>query len=378
METLRILWLNWRDIANPAAGGAELYTYQIAMRWALEGHEVTLFTSQYANCRREEYKDGLRIVRRGNASSVYLEAPHFLESQNAKGTRYDVIIEGINTIPFFSKMYGRNSLVVALVYQLTGEIFGKELGYSLGGIFRILENRFYAPWYLRKADHVVTLSDSTKNEILILCGLGSEDVSVVPPGVDHDTFGPGPKSEIPLLLFMNRLVKYKQPDHLILGMNEILSQVPKAKLVIVGTPSGERYKAYLRQLVRTNGLEAAVSFLLPKPFAWPKKALLQQAWIHVLPSVKEGFGLSILESAACGTPTVGYDVAGVRDAVIPNKTGILVEPDNRKALSEAIVRILTDEELRSQLGRNAVCRAAGFRWAKSANQFMEALRTLVP
>ncbi len=375
METLRILWLNWRDITSPAAGGAELYTHQVAMRLAREGHEVTLFTSRYPGCREEVEKDGVSIVRKGTASTVYLAAPRFFSTQTRKRIRYDVIVDAINTVPFLSPLYVGSAFVIALVYQLTGEIFLKEFAHPVGHLFYALEKCSYIPWYLRRADHIVTLSGSTKAELIGVCSdLDPDKVSVIPPGADHDNFGPGCKSDEPVLLFMNRLVPYKQPEHIIMAMKGICAHVGNTKLIIVGTLVSGRYVNSLLDLVRFLGLESEVSFVLSRPFASSKIALFQQAWIHVLPSMKEGFGLSILEAAACGTPTVGYDVPGVRDAVIQGKTGVLVPSGDTVALASCLTELLLDKEQRGILGEQATRWAMNFQWDDAAKQFESAMR----
>jgi len=371
METLRILWLNWRDITSPWAGGAELYTHQVAKRLTLKGHEVTLFTSRYPGSSEYEEKDGIEIVRRGTKTSVYLEAPRFFRAQRKQGTNYDVVVDAMNTIPFFSPLYARDSTVVALIYQLTGEIFLKQLTRPIGHLLYSLERFSYVPWCLKRADRVVTLSRSNKAELVEICpDLPPEKIIVIPPGVDHDNFRPGYKSDEPLLLFMNRLVRYKQPEHVIMGMKEVCKHVADAKLIIVGTLRTGRYVTYLRHLVKVLGLEEKVSFLLSNPFAGGKVSLLQRAWVHVLPSMKEGFGLSILEAAACGTPTVGYDVPGIRDAVVQGKTGVLVQPGDVLSLAKHVTDLLTDFDRLRLLGERATRWAANFTWDDTARQFM--------
>lgn len=372
---MRILWLNWRDITNPSAGGAELYTHQIALRLAQRGHEVTLFTSAYPKSQHQEIRDGVKIVRKGNSLSVYLEAPRFFRSQNKHGSRFDIIIDAVNTIPFLSPLYVRGAMVVALLYQLTGEIFLREFFPPVGYLLYALERRSYLPWCLTRADRVVTLSESNKRELIDVCqDLNSEKVFVIPPGVDHDNFKPGRKSDEPLLLFMNRLVRYKQPEHLVVAMKEVCALVPNAKLVIVGTLAGNRYATHLRQIVRTLRLEKNIIFHPSRPFLANKILLLQQAWIHALPSMKEGFGLSILEAAACETPTVAYDVTGVRDAVMQGETGLLARAGDISSFTTHLIDLLTNQDKRKLLGKQAAKWSANYSWAKSADKFVEVIR----
>lgn len=78
MESFRILVFNWRCWVNPAMGGAEVFTREVLKRWVGWGHEVTLFTSGFPNCRREEVLDGVRVVRAGGKYSVYWRAREVL------------------------------------------------------------------------------------------------------------------------------------------------------------------------------------------------------------------------------------------------------------------------------------------------------------
>jgi glycosyltransferase involved in cell wall biosynthesis len=320
-------------------------------------------------------KDGIEIIRQGNKLSVYLEAPRFFHARRKGGIRYDVIVDAMNTVPFLSPLYVRDATVVALIYQLTGEIFLKEFVRPLGRLLYSVERSSYVPLCLRRADLVVTLSSSNKAELLGVCpDLAPEKINIVPPGVDHDSFNPGYKSSEPLLLFMNRLVRYKQPEHLIMAMKRICKQVANARLNIVGTPASAKYATHLSNLTKSLGMAERVSFRLSPPFKSGKIPLLQRAWVHVLPSVKEGFGLSILESAACGTPTVGYDVSGVRDAIINGKTGILAAPGDIGSLASHLVDLLTNADQLEHLRVQAMKWAASFSWDYAADQFAIHLR----
>jgi glycosyltransferase involved in cell wall biosynthesis len=221
----------------------------------------------------------------------------------------------------------------------------------------------------------VTLSGSNKSELVdAFPTLSPEKIVVIPPGVDHADFKPGEKSEEPLLLFLNRLVRYKQPEHMIEGMKGVCERVSGAKLFIVGTAANARYAASLRKLVSSLGLDEKVSFRFWRPFSFDKIELLQRAWIHVLPSVKEGFGLSILESAACGTPTVGYDVPGVRDATVQGATGLLAPLGDKDSLVGHVTDLLTNTSKLRLFGQHAIKWAANFPWDRTAERFADTMK----
>jgi glycosyltransferase involved in cell wall biosynthesis len=340
-----------------------------------KGHEVTLFTSGYPGSGDYENKDGVEIVRKGNCLSVYVQAPVYFRAQRKRGTQYDIIVDAMNTIPFFSTLYTQRANVLALVYQLTGQIFLKQFMHPIGHMLYALERHSYVPWLLQRADRVVTLSNSNKSELKeAFPTLPPEKIAVIPPGVDHANFKPGEKSKEPLLLFLNRLVRYKQPEHVIEGMKRVCRDVSDAKLLMVGTPPNAKYSVSLQKLVSSLGLGEKVSFRLQRPFSSDKIELLQRAWIHVLPSVKEGFGLSILESAACGTPTVGYAVSGVRDATVHGETGLLAPPGDKDALANHMTDLLSDATKLKLFGEHASKWATNFPWDLTAERFSDAMK----
>jgi glycosyltransferase involved in cell wall biosynthesis len=157
-------------------------------------------------------------------------------------------------------------------------------------------------------------------------------------------------------------------------MKEICHRIADTELILVGTMTSVEYAASLRSLIRRLGLEEKITLLLSRPFAVSKISLFQRAWVHVLPSMKEGFGLSILEAAACGTPTVGYDVPGVRDAIVQGKTGLLARPGDTSSFATQVTDLLCNAERLKSLGNQASKWAANFRWDTTAGQFLDVMK----
>ena len=369
MESLKILWFNWRDTKNPDAGGAEVLTREIAERWVTAGHEVTLFTSEFPNCRKEEVMDGVRIVRAGGRFSVYWRAKEYYEKCSKHN--FDVVVEGINTIPFFTPVYVSRPKV-SLIFQLTGEVFYRILPKPIAAPARFIEPFVYKILY--KKTIALVLSGSIKKE-LIEIGFNPERVFVAEPGVDYGYYLPGVKTEYPSILYLNRVVPYKNVDHVIRAFKMVRERVPNARLYIVGC-RGTVYESGLRRLAAELGVLDSIefhNFLVGEP----KRKFLQMGWVHILPSTKEGWGISVLEAASCGTPTVAYNVAGLRDSVKNKVTGILVPFNDVGALAEATTEILADEQLRSQMSRNARKWALDFSWERTARGALSALEYAV-
>jgi glycosyltransferase involved in cell wall biosynthesis len=361
---MKILIFNWRDIKNPKAGGAEVYTHEITRRLVKKGHQVTLFTSSFVNSPNRENKDGVEIVRDGGRFGVYWKARKHYKRHFRNN--FDVVVDQVNTMPFFTPLYVSEPKI-ALIFQLTGAVYLDVLPKPLGSIAAALEPYFFKAYSRSK---VVVLSESVKEELVKL-NFSSDNVTVVHPGIEHGDFGLGDKSQTPSVLFLNRVVKYKNVDHLIRAFKAVKEKIPEARLVIAGC-RGDSYEEGLKSMVKSLNMNSDVEFL-PFSTGEKKKKLLQQAWIHVLPSTKEGWGISVLEAAACGTPSVAYNVAGLKNSVKNGVTGILVAHGDIEGLAGSMTQLLSDKTLREQFSSNCLDYSRSFSWDISAEKFLGVL-----
>jgi glycosyltransferase involved in cell wall biosynthesis len=365
MESLKILIFNWRDIKNPEAGGAEIYIHEVAKRLVKKGNEITLFSAKFKNATDEEEIDGIKVVRRGNKSTVYLRARTFFKEMNSK---VDLVIDSINTIPFFTPLYVRDKPKIAIIFQLTGQVFYKVLPKPLAYIAKNAEPFLYKMLY-RKVQSIV-LSQSVKDE-LVSIGLSESNIEVAEPGIDLNFYTPGEKTEYPSVLYLNRIVPYKNVDDLIRAFRIVTNTVPNSKLLIVGC-RGTKYEDYLKKLVCELNLSDSVEFY-PFVTGEKKRDFLQKAWVHVLPSTKEGWGISVTEAAACGTPTIAYDVIGLKDSVRHNVTGFLVPYKDINTLAKKIIDLLFYEELRRKMSTKAHEAALKFTWDRTTTLISNAI-----
>ena len=360
METLKFLVFNWRCWLNPKMGGAEVFTHENVKRWAKAGHEVTLFTSEFPNCRREEVLDGVRIVRAGGKYSVYWKAKNYYKKHFSK-KRYDVVVDEINTRPFLTPKFVKNGeKIVALIHQLAREYWLYETTFPMNYIgYHYLENR----WLRNYVDvSTVTVSESTRQDLL---NLGFEEVFVVPEGLNFTPLDEPPEKEsYPVLAYVGRLKRAKRPDHAIEAFGIVKREFPKAELWIIGD-------GYLRrdlEKIGTNGVKFFCGLSDEE-----RRELMKRAWVLVNPSVREGFGLNIVEANALGTPCIGYDVAGLRDSVKNDETGLLAEAGSVEDLADKIVMVLRDDALKEKLSRKALEYSKKFSWDKSAEAFLKTI-----
>ena len=361
METLKILWFNWRCWLHPEMGGAEVFTYENAKRWVKAGHEVTLFTSQFPNCETEEVVDGVKIVRAGGKYMVYRRAKKYYGKYFSKED-YDVVIDEINTRPFLTPKFVNNGeKIVALIHQLAREYWFYETPFPMSYIgYYFLENR-----WLKNYVYVptVTVSESTKRDLL---NLGFTRIFVVSEGLNFTPLDEvAEKESHPVIAYVGRLKRAKRPDHAIQGFRILKNTIPEAELWIIG----DGYFKKDLEKTATDGVKFFGGLSDGE-----RRDLVKKAWVLVNPSVREGFGLNVVEANALGTPCIAYDVAGLRDTVKNDDTGLLAKAGSVKDLADKIVTILKDDTLRERLSRNALEYSKKFDWDISAREFEEIFR----
>jgi len=368
---MRILIVNWQDIKNPQAGGAEVHLHEVFSRIARLGHNVTLFCSSFPGAPPEEDIDGIHIIRKGGR---YLFNFRFIFSYLTRLRReeFDILVEDMNKIPFFTPLF-----VQGPIYGVTHHLFGKsiflEVNFILATYVYMMERA--AVWlYKRLRVPFIVGSPSTERELLEE-SFDRSYVALINYGVDHTVHrsNAAQKSATPLIGYFGRLKKYKSVDHLLHAIPTVLSQVPETKLLIVGEGDDRpRLEALTRQL----GLGRAVEFT---GFVSEEKKvqLLQQMWFKVTTSSKEGWGLTVIEANACGTPVIASNVQGLRDAVQDNETGLLYEYGNVQELAKNVVLLIEDKELRRRLTKNAIKWSKKFDWDKAAQETLTMLRLRV-
>src|SRR5919107_4405277 len=224
-----ILWFNWRDITNPEAGGAEVLTHEIAKRLVSKwNHEITLFTSSFRNSSKQEYLDGVKIVRQGGIYGVYRRAKKYYKKNKSD---FDLIIDEINVRPFLTpKFVNDQKPIIALIHQISPEQFLLELPFPLSYIGRYYLEKKWLSYY--RQIPTITVSESSRKD---LEGLGFSSVCIIPEGlgVKHrDSLGP--KEPSPTLVFIGRLKKHKLPHHALLAFLLIKKKIPNAKLWVIG------------------------------------------------------------------------------------------------------------------------------------------------
>ena len=326
---MRILIYNWRDLAHPKAGGAEVYTDAVARVWINEGHEVTLFTSSVMGQPGDEVGEGgYRIVRRGGRLGVYREARRFWRREG--WGNFDLVIDEVNTKPFGCPKWVTDVPVIALVHQVAREIWFHETWLPIALLGRFWLERHWLASY--RDTTTVTVSTSSKES---LEAYGLRKVTIVPEGMDLApelfTSDPPDKEDTLTFAFVGRLSSNKRPQHAIEAFSIIRRRFPEAHLWVMGTGPME---AKLRRRA-PDGVE-----FLGRVSDTEKLERLGRVHALLVTSVREGWGLVVTEAAAVGTPSVGYTVPGLCDSISASD-GFLSDPDP-VALAEVVITSVSD------------------------------------
>lgn len=366
---MKILIINWRDIKNPEAGGAEVHLHEISKRIAARGHAVTVLASRFEGAAERDEVDGVKVVRCGGKFSFNFHVPRAYR-RLLHDEAFDVVVDDINKIPFYTPLYVRRPILALSHHLFAGTIF-LETAFPLA-LYVYLSEALIAPVYRRTA--FVAVSESTRQELLRR-GIPPCNVEVVHNAVDHAAFTPGDgaKSDQPLIAYLGRIKRYKRVGLVLDVFKNLSGRFPTARLAIVG--SGD-YVPELKRQAERLGIAGRVEFT---GFVSEQKKIeiLRKAHVVINPSSKEGWGVTVTEANACGTPVVASNVPGLRDAVVDGKTGFLVEYGDVDAFAARVGQILSDDRLRTELGREAVKWAGQFDWDRSAESILKIMERLV-
>jgi len=359
----RITVLAWRDLDDPEAGGSELHAARVAALWGRAGIEVTMRTSYAPGTAQVTWRDGYRVIRKAGRYMVFPRAA-FSEMMGWHGAS-NALVEIWNGMPFFSPVWARRTRVVWL-HHVHDSMWKMTLPPRLARLGRMIEFRVAPPLY--RGVPIVTLSQSSKDEIVRLLHLRAADISVVSPGIDP-SFSPGDvaKEPTPLVVAVGRLVPVKRFHLLIDALTAIKSHHPGLRTVIVGEGyERDRLESQIAELDATDWIT------LPGRLADDQLlSLYRRAWILASASAHEGWGMTITEAAACGTPAVATRIAGHSDAIVDGRTGLLV--DDATGLAHGLDRLLGDESLRRRMTQAAMEYAATFTWGATACGTLEVL-----
>ncbi len=356
----RVHVLAWRDLDDVEAGGSEVHIAEVAKLWAAAGLDITMRTSWAQGQPTEAVRDGYKVIRRAGRHLVFPRAA-LAEITRRTGPR-DVLVEIWNGMPFLSPVWNRGPRVI-LLHHVHAEMWNMTLGDTLGPLGALFESKVAPPLYRSSA--IATLSESSKRELVDELGFRDDRVTVVHPGIDARFSPDGELSPDPLVVAVGRIAPVKRYDMLVRAAHRARARVPGLRLHIVGD-------GYERPRVDAviDELDAGGWVTLRGRITEAELVdLYRRAWIVASASAREGWGMTLTEAAACGTPAVATRIAGHDDAVRDGSSGLLTDGDPR-SLGDAMARVLGDRQLRDRLSAGALAWAGELTWSNTATRLM--------
>ena len=326
---------SWKDLKHPESGGAEWVTDKYLSYLVKKGHKVELVCAGFKDCEKTDIRNGYKITRLGNRLTVYPKA-FFYYNKNLKN-KIDLVIDQINTIPFFTPLFVKERKV-GFIHQTAREVWFYEMPPVLSHLGYFIEPLLFKPY---KNTKMICVSESTAQDMK---DFGVKETIVIHNGCDVKPLKKPMKKEKNTFCFVGRLTPMKRVDHAILAIAELKKSIPDIKLKVIGGNGKEDYIKKIKVLVKDKNLDQNVIFMGYLPFEKRNEEIAKSQAI-IVPSVREGWGLIVIEANALGTPAVGYNVAGLRDSIKENVNGWLVEEGKTEAqsikrLSERLINIL--------------------------------------
>jgi glycosyltransferase involved in cell wall biosynthesis len=354
----RILIFNWWDIKNPKAGGAEVHLDELFSRLVQKGYSVALVCSEFPGGKREEVVNKI-VVRRIapwwliNVASVFW---YFIHRKD-----FDLIVDYTNKIPYLTPLYIRDKPLIAFALHVFGDIWAAEWG-IIGRFFAQIEKILYRCYRRTK---IVAISQSTKKDLLKI-GIEKNNIEIIYPGIGCPPKMKIERSKNPTVVYLGRLKKYKKIDLIVKSWPAVLSKYPHAKLLIIGTGSDA---SRLRKLANDHNI-----IFLGRVSEKEKYYYFQRAWLLVQPSIKEGWGLTVMEAAMVGTPSLVANSPGLSEIVKHNQTGWIFPAGDSGKLARSITNIFENHQSRKKISQNARAKSAKFSWDESASDLEKIIR----
>jgi glycosyltransferase involved in cell wall biosynthesis len=361
---VRIAFLTWRDTTHPDGGGSEVFVESVGRELARMGHDVTLVCARHPGSAAHEVRDGVRLHRMGGRLTVYLRGLAWLARHRRS---VDVVVDVVNGLPFASPLVRRRG-VVALVHHVHAEQWRIIYPGAAGRVGWFVESRVVPLLY--RGRPFLTVSDASARDLAAI-GVDPATITVVrngsaavPPAV------PAPKLHTPRLVVLSRLVPHKQIEHAFVVLQRLAADIPDLHLDVVGDGW---WRDELVASATELGVRDRVTFH-GHVSDERRDELIGQAWLMVMPSVKEGWCLAITEAGAQGTPSVAYASAGgVTESIHDGETGRLVS--DLDELVATVRDLLGDEPTRNAMAVAAQALARGLTWEECARRADEVLRS---
>jgi glycosyltransferase involved in cell wall biosynthesis len=360
----RVLVLNERDPQHPKAGGAEIHVAEIFRRLAAQGYEITLAASGFRDGAAVDEIDGMRIWRLGGIPTYYLRVAYTTFRETRKGN-FDVVVECLNKVPFYSPVYSA-APVLAICHHLFGEVAFQQVPWPVAAA--VWSTELLIPSLYKKLPFVA-ISESSEAD-LIKRGVDADWVRVSHCGIEPTQVVADTETPRKMRIsYVGRLEVYKNVDIMLLACAALTSRFPDLEIYVIGKGVA---RESLEALAKDLGIDDRTHFtgFISNE---ERDQLIAETRVCVCPSEKEGWGLTIIESNALGTPVVATNTDGLRDSVRDGETGYLVEHRNVEGFRDRIGELLENDALAAEMSSHALAWSKTFDWDRATTEMAAAI-----
>ncbi|MEI8138698.1 MAG: glycosyltransferase family 4 protein [bacterium] len=338
----KLVWICWKDIHHPEAGGAELVTHEISKRLVGDGWEVIHLVPGFNDCSPTELIDGVRVIRIGHSILAFYRLPFYYWKHLRATTT--VLVDSFISVGSFACLTMKPDRAALIIYHIEDvKWFTQTRVYGVPRWIMPLIN--VSGYFVEKLQlmllavffqgRVLTISESTAKE-LVHHGFKRDKISLITMGATckplmnlSDSLAKEPSFTV--LLLGPR--KGKRPLHTVKAFEILSRQHPDVHLWVAGWGNeGELVRRYVEKKdIRNVRFWGRVSDA-------QRDELMQKAHILCTSPIREGWGLVVIEANAMGTPVIAYDVPGLRDALAFNNGWLSVSTPQGMAdrLEEAL------------------------------------------
>lgn len=350
---MKIVWLSHRDVEHPRGGGAERTSDEILSGLARRGHDVTLLSVRTEGADAVSVRRGYRIIRsRGTVSS------HLASLRYVGGTTgADVVVEDLAHVVPWAVSLLTSKPGIAYFRHLHARTLPGQIAPVAARVLSFVESRYGS---LYKRFPFVTESTTSVDDLAAL-GIRREHCHIIPPGVDGSRFTPRTKTAGPTISYFGGFRRYKRADHAVRTLYELRRRGLPVTMTMLG--DGPTLSDTI-EFVRSLALEDHVRFL-GRVSDEVLAEVVGASWINLHCSVAEGWCLSAMEAAACGTPTVAYAVPGLIDSVSEGSSGTLVRDGQIESLTYAAEFYITHPN--AEMSERCRAWAESFTWARTVD-----------
>lgn len=354
----RVLVLNERDPQHPKAGGAEIHVNEVFRRLVTRGYEVTLATSSFAGCKTEDEIDGMRIWRLGGIP-IYYPRVVWTTARETRNNEFDVVVECLNKVPFYSPIYSAVP-VLAICHHLFGEVAFQQVSWPVAATVWTTERMI--PFFYKRLPFV-SISESSRSD-LVRRGIRPDRIRVDhcgihQPEIEVDT----QKPRRTRVTYVGRLEVYKNIDIMLRACAGLVDQFANLEILVIGRGVARKSLEALATELGIQNRTRFTGFVSDRE----RDRLIADTRVCVCPSQKEGWGLTVIESNALGTPVVATDADGLRDSVRDGETGFLVANRDVDGFRMRIAELLENDTLALQMSERALAWSKNFSWDTAAD-----------